>query len=66
MGKKFSADTAPFDALSVLVCLPLAVVLVLIEPPRLGPTEATFGAARRCRRALMLGPAPAASKCVSN
>jgi drug/metabolite transporter (DMT)-like permease len=31
-----------FDALSVLVCLPLAAVQVLVQPPLLGPTEATF------------------------
>ena len=31
-----------FDALSVLVCVPLAFVQVLVEPPRLGGVEATF------------------------
>ena len=31
-----------FDALSVLVCLPLFAVQVLVAPPRLGPVEATF------------------------
>lgn len=31
-----------FDVLSVLVCLPLALVQVLVEPPRLGAVEAAF------------------------
>jgi len=31
-----------FDVLSVVVCLPLAVVQVAISPPHLGPLEATF------------------------
>jgi drug/metabolite transporter (DMT)-like permease len=31
-----------FDALSVLVCLPLGIAQVLIQPPHLGPIEWTF------------------------
>ena len=31
-----------FDSLSALVCLPLGIAQVLVEPPRLGPIEWTF------------------------
>src|SRR5438105_6054812 len=31
-----------FDVSSVVVCLPLGIIQVLVEPPRLGPTEWTF------------------------
>jgi drug/metabolite transporter (DMT)-like permease len=31
-----------FDTLSVVVCLPLGIAQILIEPPRLGPLEWTF------------------------